>query len=1017
MFDKIKGSIEKFSSRNVADKEAVKELVKDIQRDLIRADVDVGLVSDLTDEIKEEALKEDLPSGLSRKEHVLKIVYDKLEELLGEEAEIEVEPKNILLCGLYGAGKCVAPNTIVQISDGSRVEAEELYSKLNDGCVEEVEDGERFKVDDLRVPSFNPETLEIEDKEVEYIWKLEKDDDLVNVELEAGDEHEVQVTPEHPFFVLDEGEVVKKRADQLNESDFVAVPREMSVGEGSDIQKILYEYLGEDYHFKDEELSNKVKEKIKMEYGTLEKGFNSIDLSFNYPWFTKLLSSKNEVPKTVYNHLDMSKENIPQKVVHKNSNSAPFELPENNSAFLEFLGYLMADGYISEGYLELNSGDKDIIERWEHLAKSIFGLEATTKKDERSEELYYSRIASSSLAKLICKLLDSEPGAKSGEIKLPNELLKLESQDFEGFIQAYFDCDGHAHEGRHIEITSKSEEMISQLRTLLLRNEVFSSVSSKYLEGEKYYRLKISGKSATTFAEKISSRIERKEERLKEYADIQKFQGSGSEDMIPVEGELQRQRLKTHTSISELQEEVNSYGRYEKKGSISREALKNSLKVMKTQSRAEKVLEVADGKKREQIIQEINIGHSELTGTIKGLEKQEKIVKREDETYEATYEQNEDNLNPLERLSESDVNWVKISKTERTQKHEYVYDLTVKDNHSFIAENTIIHNTTTAGKLADYYRKRGMKVGLIAADTDRPAAYNQLKQISEDVEAEFHGDPDAEVPVKVVEEGMEKLDTDVTIVDSAGRDSLNDRLKKQLSDMSDAFQPEEKYLVIPADIGQSDREQAEMFHESVGITGVMVTKMDSSAKGGGALVACADSEAKVQFIGTGEKMGDLEEYDPVDFVSDMIGQPDLESLLEKIEEMDTNPEELLEGEFTMQDFKEQIESVTQAGVMEEMMQQLPFSSNKLPDNMQDMTEGKIENYTVIMDSMTDEEMQDPSIIKGSRRERIAKGSATDKSEVGELVKHFKQTKNMMNKFDKSSMKRGNMKDMMSKMGL
>ena len=325
--------------------------------------------------------------------------------------------------------------------------------------------------------------------------------------------------------------------------------------------------------------------------------------------------------------------------------------------------------------------------------------------------------------------------------------------------------------------------------------------------------------------------------------------------------------------------------------------------------------------------------------------------------------------------------------------------------------------TTTAGKLADFYRKRGMKVGLIAADTDRPAAYNQLKQISEDVEAEFYGNPDAEDPVKVVEKGMEKLDTDVTIVDSAGRDSLNDRLKKQLSDMSDAFNPEEKYLVIPADIGQSAREQAEMFHESVGITGVIVTKMDSSAKGGGALVACADSDAKVKFIGTGEKMGDLEEYDPVDFVSDMIGQPDLESLLEKIEEMDTDPEALLEGDFTMEDFKEQIESVTQAGVMEEMMQQLPFSSNKLPDNMQDMTEGKIENYTVIMDSMTDEEMKDPSIIKGSRRERIAQGSGTNKSEVGELVKHFKQTKNMMNKFDKNSMKRGNMKDMMSKMGL
>jgi Signal recognition particle GTPase len=324
--------------------------------------------------------------------------------------------------------------------------------------------------------------------------------------------------------------------------------------------------------------------------------------------------------------------------------------------------------------------------------------------------------------------------------------------------------------------------------------------------------------------------------------------------------------------------------------------------------------------------------------------------------------------------------------------------------------------TTTAGKLADFYRKRGLKVGLIAADTDRPAAYNQLKQIADDVDAQFFGDPEAENPVKVVEKGMSQLDADVKIVDSAGRDSLNEDLKKELSAISESFSPDEKYLVMPADIGQSAREQTDMFDEAAGLTGVIVTKMDSSAKGGGALVACANSDSSVQFIGTGEKMGDLEQYDPVDFVSDMIGQPDLESLLEKIEEMDADPEAILEGEFTMQDFKEQIESVTQAGVMEEMMQQLPFSSNQLPDNMQDMTEGKIENYTVIMDSLTDEEMRDPSVIKGSRKERIAEGSGTSKSEVGELVKHFKQTKNMVNKFDKNSMKRGNMKDMMSKIG-
>ncbi len=323
--------------------------------------------------------------------------------------------------------------------------------------------------------------------------------------------------------------------------------------------------------------------------------------------------------------------------------------------------------------------------------------------------------------------------------------------------------------------------------------------------------------------------------------------------------------------------------------------------------------------------------------------------------------------------------------------------------------------TTTTGKIADFYRKRGLKVGVIGADTDRPAAYDQLKQIAEDIGVEFYGDKEAEDPVKVVEKGMQELDTDVTIVDSAGRNSLNEELKQELSDIGRVFQPDEKYLVMPADIGQSARKQAESFEESVGLTGVVVTKMDSSAKGGGALVACQNSGISVKFIGNGEKMEDLEVYDPVDFVSEMIGQPDLESLLEKIEELETDPEAILEGDFTLEDFKQQIQSMTDAGLMEEMLQQLPFGAN-LPSEITDITEGKVESYTVIMDSMTSEEMNDPSVIGGSRRERIAEGSGTSTSEVRDLVKHYRQTKNMVDKFDKKSMKRGNMQNMMQKLG-
>lgn len=325
--------------------------------------------------------------------------------------------------------------------------------------------------------------------------------------------------------------------------------------------------------------------------------------------------------------------------------------------------------------------------------------------------------------------------------------------------------------------------------------------------------------------------------------------------------------------------------------------------------------------------------------------------------------------------------------------------------------------TTTAGKIADYYRKRGFKVGLIAADTDRPAAHEQLEQIAEDVDAEFYGEKNTDSPSKIVRNASKKLDADIKIIDSAGRNSLDEDLRKELSDIYSELNPEETYLVVPADIGQSAREQAEEFDNAVGITGVIVTKTDSTAKGGGALVACEHSGATVKFVGTGEKMQDLEVYDPVSFVSEMIGQPDLESLLEKVEQMDTDPEDLLEGEFTLEDFKDQMESVTDAGMMEEVMKQLPFSSSKMPDNFSQMTEEKISSYTVIMKSMTDEEMADPSMIGRSRTDRIAEGSGTEPQDVKDLIKHYRQTKNMMDKFDKGSMKRGNMQGMMDKLGL
>ena len=322
--------------------------------------------------------------------------------------------------------------------------------------------------------------------------------------------------------------------------------------------------------------------------------------------------------------------------------------------------------------------------------------------------------------------------------------------------------------------------------------------------------------------------------------------------------------------------------------------------------------------------------------------------------------------------------------------------------------------TTTAGKIADFYRKRELKPGLIAADTDRPAAVDQLEQIAEQVDAEFYGEKDADDPVEVVRRGRQELDADVVIVDSAGRNSLDEDLRRELSEMSRVAEPDERYLVVPADLGQSAGPQAEEFADAVDITGVVVTKMDSSAKAGGALVACRKAGAQVEFVGTGEEMQDLEVFDPVSFVEEMLGQPDLESLLEKVEELDTDPEELLEGEFTLEDFRDQISQVTDTGIMEDMMQQLPIGG-QMPDNLADITEQKVGSYETVMESMTEEELQEPDVIGRSRRERIARGAGVPEEEVRELLKHFRQTRNMMDKMGSGG--RGNMQQMMQKLGL
>ncbi|HIQ49727.1 MAG TPA: signal recognition particle protein [Nanoarchaeota archaeon] len=308
--------------------------------------------------------------------------------------------------------------------------------------------------------------------------------------------------------------------------------------------------------------------------------------------------------------------------------------------------------------------------------------------------------------------------------------------------------------------------------------------------------------------------------------------------------------------------------------------------------------------------------------------------------------------------------------------------------------------TTTAGKLALWYRKRGLRPGLVGCDIHRPAAMDQLEQIAKQISVPYFISRELKDAVEIAKQGIEKLKkADVLIFDSAGRDALDEELAEELKRLKQAINPDEVLLIIPADLGQVAKKQAEEFHKLVGITGVVITKLDGTAKGGGALTACATSGAPVKFIGFGEKLDAFDVFDPKRFISRLIGMGDIEALLEKAKEViskekaKTLQEKLETGKFDLNDFKEQLLTLRKMGSLSSILEAIPGLGMALPKGIDlSKEEEKIKKWCVIIDSMTKEERANPEIINSSRIKRIAKGSGTKEEDVRELLRHYEQAK-------------------------
>ena len=314
--------------------------------------------------------------------------------------------------------------------------------------------------------------------------------------------------------------------------------------------------------------------------------------------------------------------------------------------------------------------------------------------------------------------------------------------------------------------------------------------------------------------------------------------------------------------------------------------------------------------------------------------------------------------------------------------------------------------TTTTAKIAEWRRRHhGVKVAVIEADVHRPGAYEQLCQLLEDSPVEVYGEPGETDAVKIVRNGIAAVGTaDVVIIDTAGRDSLDEGLREELSRIAKVANATERFLVIDAQVGQAAGPVAQTFHDLVGVTGTIVTKLDGTARGGGALSAVATTGAPIVFVGDGERVQDLEKFESDRFISRLLGMGDIKGLIDLAPE-DLDQEEairltqrLMSGRFTLTDMYTQMEMMSKIGTVDKILSHLPdgmFGMGSMSSAQKTQMQASLAKFRVIMDSMTQQEKDEPLLLKSQRIRRIARGSGTNEKDVKALLNQWNRSKKMM----------------------
>ncbi len=311
--------------------------------------------------------------------------------------------------------------------------------------------------------------------------------------------------------------------------------------------------------------------------------------------------------------------------------------------------------------------------------------------------------------------------------------------------------------------------------------------------------------------------------------------------------------------------------------------------------------------------------------------------------------------------------------------------------------------TTVTSKLAKFLTRQGYTVGVVGADTYRPGALVQLKTMCEKSNVEVYGEENNKDSPNIVKNGLKHFagqSLDVILIDTAGRHKEEHDLLEEMDRINKVVDPDLSLLVIDGTIGQQCFNQATAFHKTIPVGGIVVTKLDSSANGGGALAASAATGAQIMYIGTGERIDDLEKFSPTRFVGRLLGMGDIQAILDLAKRLenegdDVRMKRISSGKMNIEDFFYQLEEVTKVGSLQGILDSMPGLSGMIKGDQVGQMEGKVSKWRFIIQSMTKAEKDDPGLLNPSRIKRIARGSGWAVGDVKELINNYNSSKTMM----------------------